>query len=160
MRRRSTPTYGRSEERTLRIREHKDFWSGVMFVAFAGVMILEAGNYSLGTAAKMGPAYFPVTLGLVLAGIGAVLMLRSFVLAPAQVEALQLRPILILVASVVLFGFVIETLGLLLSLALVTGMSAIASRESRPLEAALLAAVLTALSFVIFIVALRLPLPV
>jgi len=43
----------------MRIRAPKDFWSGVMFCGFAAVAILAARGYSLGTAGKMGPGYFP-----------------------------------------------------------------------------------------------------
>ena len=44
----------------MRIRAPKDFWSGVMFCGFAAVGILAARGYSLGTAGKMGPGYFPL----------------------------------------------------------------------------------------------------
>jgi hypothetical protein len=48
----------------------KDFWSGVMLCGFAAVGILTARGYSLGTAGKMGPGYFPLLLGGVLGTLG------------------------------------------------------------------------------------------
>ncbi len=61
----------------MRIRAPKDFWSGVMFCGFAAVALLAAQGYSLGTAGKMGPGYFPLLLGLVLALLGLILVGRS-----------------------------------------------------------------------------------
>ena len=64
----------------MRIRAPKDFWAGVMFFAFAVVAILAARGYSLGTAGKMGPGYFPLLLGGVLGVLGAILVGRSLVI--------------------------------------------------------------------------------
>ena len=64
----------------MRIRAPKDFWSGVMFCGFAAVALLAARGYSLGTAGKMGPGYFPLLLGVVLGGLGLILVGRSLVL--------------------------------------------------------------------------------
>ena len=50
------------------IRAPKDFWTGVMFIAFAAVAMAVARDYSLGTAVRMGPGYFPLVLG---SGAGA-----------------------------------------------------------------------------------------
>ena len=52
------------------IRAPKDFWAGVMFCGFAAIGILAAKGYSLGSAGKMGPGYFPLLLGIVLAAMG------------------------------------------------------------------------------------------
>ena len=64
----------------MRIRAPKDFWSGLMFCGFAAVGILAARGYSLGAAGRMGPGYFPLLLGLVLAALGVILIARSVVL--------------------------------------------------------------------------------
>src|SRR5437879_6360736 len=54
---------------TMKIRAPKDFWAGVMFLGFAVVAVLAARGYSLGSADRMGPGYFPLLLGLVLGGL-------------------------------------------------------------------------------------------
>ena len=61
------------------IRAPKDFWAGVMFCGFAAIGILAARGYSLGSAGKMGPGYFPLLLGIVLAAMGVILIARSVV---------------------------------------------------------------------------------
>jgi len=142
------------------IRAPKDFWSGLMFVAFAAMALLSARFYSIGNAGKMGPGYFPLLLGWVLAFIGAVLIGRSLVIAGERVERLSLIPLAIIALAVCLFAAFIETLGLVVALAIVALVSALASRESRAIEATLLAATLVAFAVGVFVYGLRLPLPV
>jgi putative tricarboxylic transport membrane protein len=77
------------------VRNAKDFWAGLMFMAFGlAFMVIAKGTpdfinelfgtkvipgYQMGSAVRMGPAYFPVLLGGMLAALGAVIFLRSFV---------------------------------------------------------------------------------
>jgi hypothetical protein len=144
----------------MKIRAQKDFWSGLMFLAFAAVAMSAAAGYSLGTAGRMGPGYFPLLLGGVLAFLGAILVTRSVVIDGGPGDRLNLRPLFVVAAGVVLFGLTIERLGLVVALIVVTLVSALASRESRLLEATLLAAALAAFSVGVFVYALRLPLPI
>lgn len=145
----------------MKISAPKDFWSGLMFVAFAAVAMLAANGYSLGSAGKMGPGYFPMMLGYVLAFIGVVLVARSFVIAGEDLGKIVVAPLAVVTLAVCLFAISIETLGLVIALVAVTIVSALASwREFRPLEAGLLAAVMAAFAVGVFVYALRLPLPV
>jgi hypothetical protein len=142
------------------IRAPKDFWTGIMFLAFAAVALLAAHGYALGTAGRMGPGYFPMLLGGVLALLGLILVVRSFAIDGEQVMRLHLLPLIVIAIAVCLFGLLIERLGLVVSLVAVTIVSALASRESRPIEYTALALVLAAFSVGVFVYALRLPLPV
>jgi hypothetical protein len=144
----------------MRIRAPKDFWSGVMFCAFAVVAILAARGYSVGSAGRMGPGYFPLLLGGVLAGLGAILIARSMVITSESVARFHVLPLTIVVAAVCLFGAMIEPLGLVLSLAALTVLSAAAGRPFRPLETAALTVTLIVLCVGIFVYALGLPLNV
>ncbi len=144
----------------MNIRAPKDFWSGIMFLAFAAVALLAARHYSLGSRGRMGPGYFPILLGTVLGGLGLILVVRSFVSEGERLTRLHLVPLAIMTLGVCLFGVFIERLGLVISLIVVTMVTALASRESRPVEYAALALVLTAFSVGIFVYALRLPLPI
>jgi hypothetical protein len=141
------------------IRAPKDFWSGVMFIAFAAVAVLTARGYSLGTAVRMGPGYFPMLLGIVLAGLGLILVVRSLVVAGDGIGRTHLIPLAVITVSVCLFGSFVTRLGLVITLLAVVALSAFASRESRPLEVAMLALVLCVFSVGVFVYALRLPLP-
>ena len=131
-----------------------------MFVAFAAVALLSARGYSLGSAGKMGPAYFPLLLGAVLAFIGFILIARSFFIDGEGVGRLKIWPLAIVALAVCLFAVPIETFGLVVALFLVTVISARASQEFRLVEAGLLAAALAAFAVGVFVYGLRLPLPV
>src|SRR5499427_2613293 len=143
---------------TMRIRAPKDFWSGVMFCGFAAVAILAARGYSLGTAGKMGPGYFPLLLGGLLAALGAMLIGRSLVLSGEPVARVHVLPLAIIAAAICLFGVLIEPLGLVLSLVVSTLMSASAGAQFRLLETLALTAMLIVFSVGVFVYALGLPL--
>lgn len=138
----------------------KDFWSGIMFLCFAAVGLYVSRGYSMGSADEMGPGYFPVFLGVVLAALGLLLVARAITSGDEPVGHISIRPLLYLVIAVIAFGVTIEPLGLVLSLILTVALAALAGRESGPIEVAILAVVLAALSVGIFHYALRLPLPI
>src|SRR2546425_5531377 len=94
------------------IRNPKDFYSGLLFIAFGVAAIVIGSNYALGTAARMGPGYFPRILGILLVTLGALLALRALRLQGSPVPPLKWRPTLIVLGSVVLFGYIVEQMGL------------------------------------------------
>jgi len=144
----------------MRIRAPKDFWSGVMFCGFAVVGILAARGYSLGTAGKMGPGYFPLLLGGVLGMLGAILIGRSLILDGEPLPRMHALPLAVIAVAVCLFGVLIEPFGLIAALAVLTLVSAWAGPQFRWNEAVALAAALTAFSIGVFVYALGLPLPI
>ena len=114
----------------MRIRAPKDFWSGLMFCGFAVAAILAARGYSLGTAGKMGPGYFPLLLGGVLGVLGLILVGRSLVLDGEAVPPIHIFPIAVIAVAVCLFGAMIEPLGVVIALAVLTVVTAWAGRNS------------------------------
>jgi hypothetical protein len=144
----------------MRIRAPKDFWAGVMFCGFAATAILAARGYSLGSAGKMGPGYFPLLLAGVLAVLGGVLIARSVVLDGEPVSRLHLLPLAVIAGAVCLFGALIEPLGLVVSLAVLAVLSTWAGSQFRVLETVALTAALILFSIGVFVYALGLPLNV
>ena len=142
----------------MRIRAPKDFWAGVMFFGFAMVAVLAARGYSLGSAGRMGPGYFPLLLGLVLGGLGALLIGRSLVLDGEPVPRFHVVPLAIIAVAVCLFGLAIEPLGLVVALAILIVLSAWAGPQFRLIETAALALALIAFSVGVFVYALGLTL--
>ena len=80
----------------------------------------------------MGPGYFPILLGTVLGGLGLILVVRSFLTHGERLTRLHLVPVAIMTLGVCLFGVFIERLGLVISLIVVTMVTALASREFAP----------------------------
>lgn len=63
----------------MKITNGKDFWAGVMFLLLGLGFAYASKNYNMGTAVRMGPAYFPTVLGGILAVLGAIILVRAFV---------------------------------------------------------------------------------
>ena len=97
-------------------RDKKDFNAGIMFISIGGFFALFAQNYPMGSAVRMGPAYFPTMLGWLLVGLGAIVFLRSFFLhgkeAPSKTHWRQL---LFILGSVVVFAFLLDRVGMVIS---------------------------------------------
>lgn len=145
-----------------RIRNERDFWSGLMFVVVGTGFAWGAHDYSFGSAARPGPAYFPFGLGLLLALLGAVVLFRALVVEVEggdRIGAVAWKPLSIVVGSVALFGVLLPWLGLFIALPLLVFTSALAGDEFHWGEAAANAAVLTAGSWCIFIWGLNLTIP-
>ncbi|HEX4553312.1 MAG TPA: tripartite tricarboxylate transporter TctB family protein [Xanthobacteraceae bacterium] len=144
----------------MRIRSPKDFWSGLVFIAIAVAFMALAARYRLGTAEKMGPGFFPIMIGVVQAGLGAILLGRSFVLDGPPLERMRLPPLAITVVAVVLFGIALSWLGLAAAIAALVIVGAYADRSSRLVESIALAAALIFFSVAMFVWVLGLPLQV
>ena len=143
----------------MRIRSPKDFWAGLIFIAIGAAFILLASQYRLGTMHRMGPAMFPILVGALLAVLGAIIALRSFVLAGEPVPRFYARPIGVSLLAIVLFGVALQWLGLVAAVAVLVLVGAYAAREVRPLETVALAAVMIVFSVAVFVWLLGLPLP-
>lgn len=115
----------------MQIRSQKDFASGLMFIVIGAVFSFIATTYPMGTAAKMGPGFFPFWLGLLLSIIGAIITMTSMSPKKAQdkVEQWHWPSVLWVTSSVVIFGVVLAHLGLLLSILILVFIAAMASHE-------------------------------
>jgi len=144
----------------MKFRTGKDFWSGVMFLCFAAVGLYVSRAYSLGSAGRMGPGYFPLLLGISLGILGLILVVRSMAQADEPMPRLSIRPLFFLVLSVIVFGLTIQGLGLIISLLLTLAIAALANPGAKLVETAALAIGLAALSVGVFSYALKLPIPI
>src|SRR6185437_4299474 len=143
----------------MRIRSPKDFWAGLVFVTIGGGFILFAHQYRLGDLHRMGPAMFPILVGTLLATLGAVIALRSFVLVGAPVPRFYARPIGVSLLAIVLFGIALQSLGLIAAVAVLVLVGGFAARDVRPWENLALAVVMIAFSVAVFVWLLGLPIP-
>ena len=142
------------------IRNPKDFCAGALFIAIGIATIALGSAYTLGTAARMGPGYFPRMLGMLLVVLGAILAARSFKVSGTRFAAFRWRPALIVLGSVVLFGAIVRPLGVALSTVILIVAASAASHEFRPRESLVAGLLLAALAVGVFVVGLQLQLPV
>lgn len=143
----------------MRIRSPKDFWSGLIFIAIAAGFIGLARRYNLGDMHRMGPALFPIIVGALLAGLGALIAARAFVLDGPPVPRFVARPILVSLLAMVLFGIALQWLGLIAAIAALVLVGSFASGESRIAPTMALTAILIVFSVGVFVFLLGLPIP-
>ena len=146
----------------MRIKNFKDFYTGILFVLFGAGFAWGATRYSLGTAAKMGAGYFPLLLGGLLTLIGVVIFVRSFVTgsADSRVTRIFIKPGLLLFGSIAAFALLLRPAGLIFSIFAIILISSLASRDLRFKEALISAIVLCIASIAVFVYALNLQIPV
>ncbi len=145
----------------LQIKSPKDFWAGVMFVAFgAGMAAIAVNSYQMGSAVRMGPAYFPTLLGGLLALLGLALVIRAFALKGAAVPKFHYRPLLLILAACVAFGYFLKPLGLVGALTILVFISAYGGHEFKWKEVTILCVVLFIFSVLVFVKGLTLPFPI
>src|ERR1700730_9581170 len=143
----------------MRIRSPKDFWAGLVFVAVGGGFVLLAQQYRLGGMHRMGTAMFPTVVGALLAALGAIIALRSFVLDGEAVPRFHARPIVVSLVAIVLFGIALQWLGLVAAGAVLRLVGGYSARAVRPLENVAHGAVMILFSVAVFVWLLGLPLP-
>ena len=139
------------------MRHNQDILAGVLFLLVGLGAVAGARDYEMGTAMRMGPAYFPTVLGWILYGFGAFLLLRGIARGGAAAVAWGWRPLAFVTLSILAFGFVITRFGLIPALVAMFLVCAAAGREYRIGEVLLLAAVMSAFAVGVFVYALKLP---
>ncbi|WP_420476890.1 tripartite tricarboxylate transporter TctB family protein [Noviherbaspirillum sp. ST9] len=141
------------------IRAPKDFFSGVIFVVAGLAAMIIARDYSMGSAGRMGPAYFPTVLGALLALIGLVAVIRSLLKAGSPVGHLAVREIALVTLSVVVFGLLMRGAGMAVSVMLVILVGGYASIKFKLGPYLLLAVGMAVFCVLVFVKALGLPMP-
>jgi putative tricarboxylic transport membrane protein len=142
------------------IRSAKDFWSGLIYILFGLSAIVIARDYGMGTALKMGAAYFPTILGWLLVVIGAISVIRGFVIQGPPVGAFAIKGLLMVVGATLLFGLTVRGAGLAIALPVSAILSAAASSRFRWRLTLVMALALTLFCVLVFIKGLGVPLPV
>ena len=143
------------------IKHAHNFWTGVMFSGTGALFAGIAYNYKLGTAARMGPGFFPFYLGLLLLGIGILVIAFSLrgTGRPEKVDKFHWKPLFWVLGSVCVFGVMLKLTGVLFAgMAVVVG-SSMGSGEFKLKEVLWLAVGLTVFCAAVFVGGLKLPIP-
>jgi len=146
----------------VRIKSQKDFWSGLMFIVVGGSFAIGALNYSFGSSARPGPAYFPFGLGVLLAILGGMILFEALTIETEDGEpigAFAWKPLFIILGAVLLFGFMLPRAGMVISLPVLVLVSAYASDEHTWLGSIVNAVILTVMSWAVFVLGLKLTIP-
>lgn len=132
-----------------------------MYIVIGLFFAILATQYQMGTAAKMGPGYFPFWLGLLMTLLGVLVLLRSFS-AKAIIEKIppfNWRIIGLITGSVLIYGILLPKMGFLVSVVALVFMSASASHEFHWKGTLVNAIFLTAFTYSVFVLGLKLQFP-
>lgn len=140
------------------IRDPRNFCVGVLFSLVGWAAILISRDYDFGSTGRMGPGYFPMLLGGMLALIGAVVLARALVTQEQGLERFALREIGLILGSVLLFGVVLRGAGLVPAVFFLVLGSGLASEKFHFGRYCLLASGLAVFSALVFTKGLGLPL--
>ena len=155
----------------MNIKSQKDFFAGLMFVSVGMAFAIGAYSYGMGDGARMGPGYFPRMLGFLLALLGSVVLFKSLTVATAdgeKVGSFAWKPLICIIGANLIFGVCIgglpsikfPALGLMVGIYALTFIASIAAEQYKVKEVFLLATFLAMLSYLAFIVLLKLQFPV
>ncbi len=142
----------------MRIKSPRDFWAGLMFLV-VGVFVSAwaTAHYQMGTAVRMGPAYFPAVLGGLQAVLGLIVLGGSFAVEGPKVERFYFRPLAMITLACVLYGYAMKPLGLVGATAVLVYVAALGGHEFNWKEVTILYVALIVMSVLVFVKALAMP---
>lgn len=143
----------------------KGFWSGILFALLGVFFIVFAQEHELGQASRMGPAYFPTVLGILLAAIGLIVALLGYFRKAPITETGEIMPfrwnvLFLILGSILVFGLALNTFGLMLSLAAMILIAGLASPDFRFKETLAIILVMDLLAWLIFVYGVGMLVPV
>ncbi len=153
------------------IKSQKDFFSGLMFTLVGGGFALGSMSYTVGNGARMGPGYFPLLLGIVLAVLGGFIMFYSLMEHSedgGKIGQFAWRPVVFILGANIAFGILLgglpsiglPAMGLIIAIFALVVIASKAGDSFVLKEVLLLATILSAGSYLAFIVLLKLQMPV
>jgi len=155
----------------LRIKSQRDFFSGVLFSAFGVAFAWGATTYNVGTGARMGPGYFPLIVGVLIAFMGSLIAVKSLVVETEDGEPIgriAWRQLGFIIGANLVFGVLLgglpsiglPAMGLIVAIYALTFIASLAGDQFSFKGVAILATILAIGSYLAFVVALKLQFPV
>jgi len=155
----------------VKIKSQRDFFAGLMFTATGVAFAWGATTYNVGNGARMGPGYFPLWLGIVMALIGAAIMFTAMSVETADGEPIgkwAWKQVVYILGANLAFGFLlgglpsvgIPAMGLIIGIYALVIIASLAGSEFQLRDVLILATVLAIGSYVAFIWALKLQIQV
>jgi putative tricarboxylic transport membrane protein len=144
----------------IRMKTSQDVALGLFFAVIGIAAGAVALTYPIGTPSRMGPAFFPLIVSVLLTLTGIAALVRARRAGSLPIEAITWRPVAVVPVMVVLFGLLIDRLGLPLAVfMLVVGTAAASVRFEIDWKAAGGAAAFAAVCALLFTKLLGLPIP-
>lgn len=154
----------------MHIQSQKDFYSGLLFMLIGIAFAWGATTYNIGTGARMGPGYFPLMLGILMAVLGAVITIKALVVKTPdgdKIGSWAWKPLFFVIAANLIFGVLLgglpsiklPAMGMIAAIYALTFVASLAGEKFNFKENVILATVLAVMSYLGFIVLLKLQFP-
>ena len=138
----------------------KDILAGGIFVVLGVAFATGSLAYEIGSPLEMGPGYYPLVLGGLLVAFGLAIVVKGFIAGTGEpIGDVDWRAVALVSAALLFFGLTVRGLGLIGALFGASLLGALGRSATSIREVLLIAVGLTALSVVVFVVALQLRLP-
>ena len=155
----------------MNIKSQKDFFSGLMFMGVGVAFAWGATTYSVGTGARMGPGYFPLMLGVLMAILGAAITFKALVVETeggGKIGKWAWKPLTFIILANLSFGVLLAGLpsiklpamGMIVGIYALTFIASMAEAGWKVKNTFILATVLAIGSYIAFVVILKLQFPV
>lgn len=155
----------------MNIKSQKDFFAGLMFMGVGVAFAWGATTYNVGTGARMGPGYFPLMLGILLALIGVLITFKALVVETVggdKIGKWAWKPLVYIIAANIVFGILLAGLpaikfpafGMIVAIYALTFIASMAEPGWKFKTTFILATVLAVGSYLAFVLALKLQFPV
>jgi Tripartite tricarboxylate transporter TctB family len=146
----------------MKIKNQQDFFSGLLFFGVGLAFAYGSTHYAMGSSTKPGPGYFPMILSVMLALLGCAVIFKSLTIAAhgdGLIGPIAWRVLSVVVAAIVVFGLAMPRWGLLVTVPVLVTLVSLAGQEFKWISVVLTSVVLTAFAWAVFVVGLKLNLP-
>jgi hypothetical protein len=134
----------------------RDLAAGIFLTATAIVGLFLNREYTLGSAAQMGPGYMPMLVFSLLGFLGIIIIIGALRDAPDPLGRWAWRELVLILGAMASFGVLLEEVGLALSVATAVVISSLADRSQTIKGIVVLTVSLVAICWLIFIYGLGL----
>jgi len=135
----------------LKVRSPQNLGAGVVFILIGLVGLYMGWDLTYGSPRNMGPGFFPIWLSWLIIAMGAICVFRSVAFDGPPIQAMNFRVVGCVFLGALLFGYLIEYIGLFFALILMTLVATQARKDTSLKEVAILAVCMAFLAVIVFV---------
>ncbi|HWL59248.1 MAG TPA: tripartite tricarboxylate transporter TctB family protein [Paracoccus sp. (in: a-proteobacteria)] len=139
--------------------DRPDLLTAAIFIGLGALGLFLARGLDFGTPSMMGPAFLPRIVSVLLIAIGAVVGLSALGRPAVAIEAVRLRPVIVITLSIVVFAYAATHLGFVIASFWLIIAGSLADPGGRWWHTLALAAGLTIFGALVFVYGLGVQVP-
>jgi hypothetical protein len=136
-----------------------DFGGGLFLIGIAALGFVGGFSLPFGQLSGIGSGLMPKTVAVLVGAFGLLLLAQSLLAHGDRLDAWAVRGPIFVLIGVLVFAATIRPWGLIVAGPLAVAVSALADKDTRPVELAILAVALTLVAGLLFKELLSLPIP-